>query len=289
MPLAVRGPQLKKNDDRVSWFLSVSAAAHVQCSNGQQQTCGSVLLVFGFTGWVPFEANLCASPLCSRRTWCAVGWNGFLSRQCWAAAHYRLAGVKAQGAFTGGDSISNIWLCGRLGLSAIMIAAAVGLSHCDWYRWNQTGICSIGAAFTINARGSIQKSEAVKRSGVYCLLDAFQPWKPAASRILRFLRKQETYPALPYRQLKQPATAHGRNNAKEPQLIGSHGMQAHQWPCHAGNGSVPGKWIPKITVSNLLHWKKSPWELTDFKSAVNTGVAGDKDWLKCNFIVASTD
>ena len=102
-------------------------------------------------------------------------------------------GVTAQGALKAGDFIA-IHGCGGVGLSAIMIAAAVGAVPIaiDIDNDKLEFAKSIGAAYTINAREVLQVPEAVMqltKGGAHVSVDALGSWETCNNSI-RCLRKQ---------------------------------------------------------------------------------------------------
>jgi alcohol dehydrogenase len=59
--------------------------------------------------------------------------------------------------------------------------------------------------------------------------------------------------------------------AKELQLIGSHGMQAHQYPTMM-NWISTGRMHPEKLLGKIITLEESCRELTDLNSFKNTGV-----------------
>jgi alcohol dehydrogenase len=185
-------------------------------------------------------------------------------------------GVTAQGALQAGDFIA-IHGCGGVGLSAIMIAAAVGAVPIaiDIDNDKLEFAKSIGAAYTINAREVFQVPEAViqlTKGGAHVSVDALGSWETCNNSI-RCLRKQgkhiqlglmagaEANPPLPMHEVI----------AKELQLIGSHGMQAHQYPMMMEWISA-GKMHPEKLLGRIITLEESCAALIDLNSFRHTGV-----------------
>ncbi len=234
--IVATGSEIKhwKKDDRVTVPFCIGCGTCVQCTHGQQQICDNYYQP-GFTGWgsfaeyvrIPYaDENLVRLPDNMDFVTAAVLGCRFIT--AWR-------GVTAQGALKAGDFIA-IHGCGGVGLSAIMIAAAVGAVPIaiDIDNDKLEFAKSIGAAYTINAREVLQVPEAVielTKGGAHVSVDALGSWETCNNSI-RCLRKQgkhiqlglmagtEANPPLPMHEVI----------AKELQLIGSHGMQAHQYP-----------------------------------------------------------
>lgn len=261
--------------DRVTVPFCIGCGTCVQCSHGQQQICDNYYQP-GFTGWgsfaelvrVPYaEGNLVRLPDDMDFVTAAVLGCRFITS--WR-------GVTTQGALKAGEYIA-IHGCGGVGLSAIMISSAVGAipiavdiddTKLDFAK-------TIGAAYTINARQvSSVPAEIIEwtKGGAHVSVDALGS-RETCSNSIRSLRKQgkhiqlglmagaEANPPLPMHEVI----------AKELQLIGSHGMQAHQYPKMmewiSSGRMQPGKLLGKIiTLAEACN------ELTDLNSFRHTGV-----------------
>jgi alcohol dehydrogenase len=185
-------------------------------------------------------------------------------------------GVTAQGAIKAGDFIA-VHGCGGVGLSAIMIAAAMGAVPIaiDIDNTKLEFAKTIGAAYTINAREIVQVPDAVitiTKGGAQVSVDALGSWETCKNSI-RCLCKQgkhiqlglmagaEANPPLPMHEVI----------AKELQLIGSHGMQAHQYP-KMMEWISSGKMHPEKLLGKIIALEESCEALTDLDSFRNTGV-----------------
>jgi alcohol dehydrogenase len=266
---------LWKNGDRVTVPFCIGCGTCVQCSNGQQQICDNYYQP-GFTGWgsfaeyvrIPFaDGNLVRLPENMDFVTAAVLGCRFITS--WR-------GVTAQGALNAGDFIA-IHGCGGVGLSAIMIAAAVGAVPIaiDIDHGKLEFAKTIGAAYTINAREVEQVPGAVisiTKGGAHVSVDALGSHETCKNSI-RCLRKQgkhiqlglmagcEANPPLPMSEVI----------AKELQLIGSHGMQAHQYP-KMMDWISSGKMHPEKLLGSIITLEESCEALADLNSFRNTGV-----------------
>jgi len=185
-------------------------------------------------------------------------------------------GITLQGALKPGEFIA-IHGCGGVGLSAIMIAAAVGAVPIaiDIDNDKLQFAKRLGAAFSINAREVSQVPETVRDltgGGAHVSVDALGS-RETCNNSIRCLRKQgkhiqlglmagtEANPALPMSEVI----------AKELQVIGSHGMQAHQYP-EMMQWISSGKIHPEKLLGRMITLEESCRELTDLNSFRNTGV-----------------
>lgn len=264
-----------KKGDRVTVPFCIGCGTCMPCLHGQQQVCDRYYQP-GFTGWgsfaefvrIPFaEENLVRLPDDMDFVTAAILGCRFIT--AWR-------GVTAQGALKAGDYIA-VHGCGGVGLSAIMIAAAVGavpiaidIDHekLDFAR-------RIGAAHTIHAGEVGQVPEVVRaltHGGAHVSVDALGSRETCRNSIL-CLRKQgkhiqlglmagaEANPPLPMSEVI----------ARELQLIGSHGMQAHQYPSMMGWISE-GRMHPEKLLGKIITLEESCAALADLNSFRGTGV-----------------
>jgi alcohol dehydrogenase len=264
-----------KEGDRVTVPFCLGCGTCIQCTHGQQQICDNYYQP-GFTGWgsfaeyvrIPYaDENLVRLPNNMDFVTAAVLGCRFITS--WR-------GVTAQGALKAGEFIA-VHGCGGVGLSAIMIAAAVGAIPIaiDIDGGKLEFAKSIGAAYTINAREITQVPEAVMeltRGGAHVSVDALGS-RETCKNSIRCLRKQgkhiqlglmagtEANPPLPMSEVI----------AKELQLIGSHGMQAHQYP-NMMDWISSGRMQPEKLLGKIITLEESCQALTDLDSFRNTGV-----------------
>jgi len=275
--IAETGPGVKhwRKGDRVTVPFCIGCGSCEQCAHGQQQICDHYYQP-GFTGWgsfaefvrIPYaDDNLVRLPDNMDFVTAAVLGCRFIT--AWR-------GVTAQGALKAGDFIA-VHGCGGVGLSAIMIAAALGAvpiaididdSKLEFAK-------SIGAAFTINARTVSQVAGTVMEltgGGAHVSVDALGSRETCTNSVL-CLRKQgkhiqlglmagnEAYPPLPMHVVI----------ARELQLIGSHGMQAHQYPMMM-DWIIKGRMLPEKLLGRIITLEEGCEALTDLDSFRNTGV-----------------
>lgn len=261
--------------DRVTVPFCIGCGTCVQCQHGQQQICDNYYQP-GFTGWgsfaelvkVPYaDGNLVRLPDNVDFVTAAVLGCRFIT--AWR-------GVTAQGALKAGDFIA-IHGCGGVGLSAIMIAAAVGAIPIavDIDDAKLAFAQTIGAAHLIHARkvhsvpGEIM---SLTKGGAHVSVDALGS-RETCTNSIRSLRKQGKHIQLGLmagRDSDPPLPMH-EVIAKELQIIGSHGMQAHQYPKMMEWIST-GKMQPAKLLGKTINLERSCQELTDMNSFLHTGV-----------------
>ncbi len=223
-----------KQGDRVTVPFCLGCGHCPQCQAGQQQVCDHYFQP-GFTGWgsfaefvrIPFaEHNLVRLPDDMKFDTAAV-------LGCRFITSYR--GVVAQGRLQGGEWVA-VHGCGGVGLSAIMIAVAMGAGvvAIDIDEEKLDFARKIGAAATINARAVEGVPAAIReitQGGAHLSVDALGSRETCQNSIL-CLRKRgrhiqiglmagpEANPRVPMHVVI----------ARELEILGSHGMQAHQYP-----------------------------------------------------------
>lgn len=275
--IVATGSEIKhwKKDDRVTVPFCIGCGTCNQCAHGQQQICDHYYQP-GFTGWgsfaefvrIPYaDENLVRLPDDMDFETAAVLGCRFIT--AWR-------GVTTQGALQAGDFIA-IHGCGGVGLSAIMIAAAVGAIPIaiDIDNGKLEFAKTIGAAYTINAREVLQVPEAVMqltKVGAHVSVDALGSRETCINSI-RSLRKQGKHIQLGLMAGTEanPPIPMSDVIAKELQLIGSHGMQAHQYP-KMMEWISSGKMHPEKLLGRIITLEESCEALADLNSFRNTGV-----------------
>ncbi len=264
-----------KKGDRVTVPFCIGCGSCEQCIHGQQQICDRYYQP-GFTGWgsfaefvrIPYaDDNLVRLPENMDFVTAAILGCRFIT--AWR-------GLTAQGALKAGDFVA-IYGCGGVGLSAIMIAAAVGAIpiavDIDYGKLEFAK--TIGAAYTINAREINQVHEAVIEltgGGAQVSVDALGSRETCVNSI-RCLRKQGKHIQLGLMAGTEanPPIPMGEVISKELQLIGSHGMQAHQYS-RMMEWISSGKMHPEKLLGKIITLEESCEALTDLNSFRQTGV-----------------
>ncbi|MEQ8206987.1 MAG: zinc-dependent alcohol dehydrogenase family protein [Woeseia sp.] len=203
------------------------------CRNGQQQICDRQSQP-GFTHWGSYaeyvaidyaDTNLVALDD-------SMDFVTAASLGCRFATAYR--GVVAQGRIAAGDVLA-VHGCGGVGLSAIMIAVALGARviaiDIDPVRLQLAA--SIGAAAVVNATEVDDVAAAVlalSDGGAKVSMDALGSLETCRNSILS-LRKQGRHVqvGLMLGDYRAPPVPMDKVVANELEIVGSHGMQAHAY------------------------------------------------------------
>lgn len=223
-----------RSGDRVTAPFCMGCGVCPQCQSGNQQICDNYFQP-GFTGWGSFaekvriayaDHNLVSLPD-------EMDFADAATLGCRFITSFR--GVVAQGRVQGGEWVA-VHGCGGVGLSAIMIAAAMGaqviavdIDEAKLELARQTG-----AALTLNARQTPDIPEAIyelTRGGAHLSIDALGSKVTCRNSIL-CLRKRGRHIQIglmagPDADPPLPMSA---VISRELELYGSHGMQAHQYP-----------------------------------------------------------
>lgn len=264
-----------KTGDRVTVPFCIGCGTCVQCSHGQQQICDRYYQP-GFTGWwsfaeyvrIPYaDENLVRLPDNLDFVTAAVLGCRFIT--AWR-------GVTTQGALKPGDFIA-IHGCGGVGLSAIMIAAAVGAIPIaiDIDHQKLALAKSIGAVHTMHAREVSDVVDAVQEltgGGAAVSVDALGS-RETCNNSIRCLRKQGRHIQLGLMAGAEanPPLPMGEVIAKELQIIGSHGMQAHQYP-KMMEWISSGRMHPEKLLGRTITLEESCAALANLNSFQDTGV-----------------
>lgn len=246
-----------------------------QCVSGQQQICDNYFQP-GFTAWGSFaefvhieyaDVNLVRLPQ-------SMSFEAAAVLGCRFITAYR--GVIAQGKLQPGHWIA-VHGCGGVGLSAIMIAKATGaqIIAIDIDDQKLAFAKSLGADISLNANKIEEVPSAIKeltKGGVSVSVDALGSQITCQNSILS-LRKRGKHIQIGLMTGKDalPQLPMGPVISKELEIIGSHGMQAHQYPAMLDlifSKNVPlGKMVGERM--NLEKGAKALMEMGNFK---NTGV-----------------
>ncbi len=223
-----------KKGNRVTLPFCLGCGYCPQCLNDQQQICDNYYQP-GFTGWgsfaeyvrIPYaDLNLVLLPEEIEFTTAAVlgcrfttAWRGIVKQ----------GGIKA-------DSWIAVHGCGGVGLSAIMIAAAFNAKPIaiDIDDEKLRLASKLGAVETINAKAVANLPSLVHdltKGGASISVDALGSRETSRNSILS-LRKQGRHIQLGLLAGKEadPPIPMSAVIANELEIIGSHGMQAHEYP-----------------------------------------------------------
>jgi len=204
------------------------------CRSGNQQVCDHQFQP-GFTHWGSFaeyvaihraDLNLVRLPAeLSFETAAALG--------CRFATSFRA--VVDQARVTEGQWVA-VHGCGGVGLSAIMIAQALGANvvGIDIAEDKLELARSIGAHATLNARVHADIAAAVKdvtQGGADVSIDALGSTQTCFNSVACLAKRgKHIQVGLMLAEHSRPALPMDQVLAKELEIIGSHGMQAHRYP-----------------------------------------------------------
>ncbi len=143
-------------------------------------------------------------------------------------------GVVDQGAVSAGKLVS-IYGCGGVGLSAIMIAKALG-AHVTGVDIDDEKLAqarALGADDTVNAREVDDPAEAIRNAtggGVDVSIDALG-MRETSRNSIRSLRKRGRHVQIGLTLAEESNVSVPMNEviARELEIVGSHGMQAHRY------------------------------------------------------------
>lgn len=229
-----KGVKNWKIGDRVTVPFVCACGTCPSCNSGNQQICDDQYQP-GFTHWGSFaqrvavhraDTNLVRIPE-------SVSFEVAASLGCRFATSFR--GVVAQGKVSGGQWVA-VHGCGGVGLSAILIATALGATVIAvdiqddklalakaagaHYLVNATKVGDV--AFTIQelSKGGVHVSVDALGSKVTCYNSVASLRKRGKHIQIGLLAGSETNPPIPMHLVV----------AKELEILGSHGMQAHAYP-----------------------------------------------------------
>jgi alcohol dehydrogenase len=262
--------------DRVTVPFSCGCGACEQCVSGNQQICDNYFQP-GFTAWGSFaefvairyaDVNLVRLPDDMYFTEAACLGCRFITS---------FRAVVHQGRVRGGEWVA-VHGCGGVGLSAIMIANAFGANviaididdaKLDFAR-------SVGATHTVNARSESSVVEAVmelSKGGAHISLDALGSAETCRNSILN-LRKRGRHiqVGLMVADDSTPRIPMGPVIAKELEVYGSHGMQAHEYGPMLSM-ITSGKLEPARLISKSVTLNESIAELEGMSTFQGLGVS----------------
>lgn len=264
-----------KVGDRVTLPFVCGCGVCPQCASGNQQVCDNQFQP-GFTHWGSFaeyvaiqraDINLVHVPE-------ELTFEAAASLGCRFITSFRA--VVDQGQVTGGQWLA-VHGCGGVGLSAIMIADALGANvvaidiadeKLDFAR-------SIGAAATINAAKAedvVANVVEITQGGAHVSIDALGSPTTCFNSIANLRKRgKHVQVGLMVGDHHHPAIPMDQVVANELEILGSHGMQAYRYPAmmemiHSGRLS-PEKMVGKtITLEDSLK------ELVNMNNFEGTGV-----------------
>ena len=264
-----------KKGDRVTVPFVCGCGSCPECRSGNHQVCGNQTQP-GFTHWGSFaeyaaidfaDTNLVTIPReIDNVTAATLG--------CRFITSFRA--VVDQGRVKGGQFVA-VHGCGGVGLSAIMIAHAMGAQviAIDIHDETLNFARELGASFTINASGSpalIEEIKDLSKGGVHVSLDALGSQETCFNSVAG-LRKRGKHiqVGLMTGDHAHPKVPMDQVVAHELEVNGSHGMQAFKYP-EMFEMIRNGRLQPRKLIEKTIVLEEVPRELPAMNRFENKGV-----------------
>ncbi|MEW6752306.1 MAG: zinc-dependent alcohol dehydrogenase family protein [Candidatus Latescibacterota bacterium] len=247
-----------------------------QCRAGNQHICDRQFQP-GFTAWGSF-AEYVAVPYADGNVVQLPDGLGFVeaaSLGCRFMTSFR--GVVDQGRVRPGDWVA-VHGCGGVGLSAIMIGAALGahMVGIDIEPSKLELARSLGAAATVDAgvhADPVLPIREITGGGAHVSIDALG--HPTTSRnSVRCLRKRGRHVQIGLTLADQRDVSIPMNEVigKELEICGSHGMQAHRYDAMLGMIAA-GRLQPARLIGRTIRLEEAPEELAAMGRFAQVGVS----------------
>jgi alcohol dehydrogenase len=270
-----KGVACWKVGDRVTLPFVCGCGTCPQCASGNHHICDRQFQP-GFTHWGSFaefvaihyaEINLVRLPD-------EMNYITAASLGCRFVTSYRA--VIAQGRVTAGQWVA-VHGCGGVGLSAIMIASAVGASvvAVDISDEKLDMARSVGAIETVNAaevENVVGHVQELTGGGAHVSIDALGSAATCFNSVAN-LRKRGKHiqVGLMTDDHRHPVLPMDKVIANELEILGSHGMQAHRYPEMMGM-IRSGKLHPQKLIGRIISLEEVPAALANMNSFSGTGV-----------------
>ena len=264
-----------KKGDRVTVPFSVGCGRCPQCDSGNQQICDNYFQP-GFTAWGSFAefVNIEFADLNLVRLPEQIDFVEAASLGCRFITSFRA--VVDQGRVRGGEWIA-VFGCGGVGLSAIMIAQAMGANviavDIDEEKLKFTK--SIGAVYTVNGKRIQNIPESIQTltsGGAHLTVDALGSQQTCRDSILSLRKRgRHVQVGLLLGNEANPSLPMGKVISDELEIIGSHGMQAHRYP-EMLEMILNEKLQPKKLIGRTVDLEEGAEILTQMNSFPSNGV-----------------
>lgn len=246
-----------------------------ECHTGNQQVCEQQFQP-GFTHWGSFAeyVSLHHADLNLVRLPDAIDFATAASLGCRFVTSFRA--VVDQGKVSAGQWVA-VHGCGGVGLSAIMIATALGASvvAIDISDQALELARSLGAAAAVNSRNTPNVVEAVMEvtgGGAHVSLDALGHPSTFNNSVLNLRRRgKHVQVGLLLADQATPAAPMSKVIAHELEILGSHGMQAHRYDAMLEMIRT-GKLAPEKLVGRKISLSESIEALVNMDKFPSAGV-----------------
>lgn len=264
-----------KTGDRVTVPFINACGSCPECHSGNHQVCGNQTQP-GFTHWGSFaqyttvdqaDVNLVALPE-------HLDFVTAASLGCRFVTSFRA--VVDQGKVSAGQWVA-VHGCGGVGLSAVMIASALGANviAVDLQDDKLALAKQVGAAVTLNASQVASVPEAIReitQGGAHVSMDALGHSVTCVNSV-QSLRKlgKHIQVGLLMAEHATPAIPMGRVIGDELEIIGSHGMQAFRYDAMLSM-IMSGKLKPEKLLGRTISLAESIEALTTLDTSTTAGV-----------------
>jgi alcohol dehydrogenase len=264
-----------KTGERVTLPFVCGCGDCPQCTSGNHQVCDSQFQP-GFTHWGSFaefvainyaDTNLVAVPD-------EIDYVTAASLGCRFATSFRA--IVAQGKISAGQWVA-VHGCGGVGLSAIMIANALGAGvvAIDIADEKLELARSVGAYATVNATESkdvVESVLSITKGGAHVSIDALGSPVTCFNSIAN-LRKRGKHiqVGLMLADQSRPSVPMDKVIANELEIIGSHGIQAYKYS-ELLEMIKSGKLHPQKLIGKMISLDESAEELSNMNNFAGTGV-----------------
>ncbi len=261
--------------DRVTVPFVCACGSCPQCASGNQQICDRQVQP-GFTHWGSFAEYVAITRADTNLVRLPDGLDFATAAGlgCRFATSFRA--VVDQGRVRAGQWVA-VHGCGGVGLSAIMIAAALGAQvvAVDISAERLALARTLGATVTLNATQAGDVAAAVREAtggGAHVSLDALGSAQTCLSSIAG-LRKRGRHiqVGLMLAEHRHAAIPMDRVIADELEILGSHGMQAHRYDAMLAM-IASGQLRPELLVGQRISLDEAPAALADLNSFRGAGV-----------------
>ena len=264
-----------KIGDRVTLPFVCGCGDCPQCISGNHQVCDNQFQP-GFTHWGSFAefvainyANINLVSLPDELDYITAA-----SLGCRFATSFRA--IVAQGKVSAGQWVA-IHGCGGVGLSAIMIANALGANvvAVDIADDKLEFARSVGAFATINAAETedvIESVRSITQGGAHVSVDALGSPVTCYNSIANLRKRgKHVQVGLMLADHSHPSIPMDRVIANELEILGSHGIQAYKYTTLL-EMIKSGKLHPEKLIGKTISLDESPEELSKMNNFADTGV-----------------
>ena len=261
--------------ERVTLPFVGSCGTCPQCVSGNQQVCDYQIQP-GFSNWGSYaeyvaieraDANLVSLPD-------SLSDEAAASLGCRFITAFRA--IVDQGRLSAGEWVA-VHGCGGVGLSAIMIASALGANvvAVDIAEDKLELARSLGAKLTINAVENPKVSRQVREmtgGGAHLSIDALGSPQTCFNSIANLRKRgRHVQVGLLLGDERHPAVPMSRVIAHELEILGSHGMQPHRYPALLAMIAA-GKLNPERLIGKRISLDQAPEELIGMSNFQGVGV-----------------